>query len=387
MSPAEKRLFWILSGAFCLNLFLIGWMAPWIVENFPFSPYRVFGRIGLIGINLLLLLRILHLILVKSDWAERAKRRSLIFGALFFIGLIVEVPFMFIAHSHGNGSTYAARVWFHRYWEFNSDGYRAPEFNAEAGKGKFKIGILGDSFVAGHGINDPEERFSNILQRKLGDGFKVYNIGVCGADTKDELGYLEEFPAQPDLVVLCHLPNDIERVTVPEPEKKPVGAGLALPGFLTRASFFLNYMSWKMDSWTMSIGSRNEQTKPEDFTGNNPVAMYFEPGLREAHYEDLDKIVQWCREKGTRLMVLTFPETYKTGIEFTQTEINMPLATWMESREVPTLHAYDVLRPIPEEERIVNLQDAHPSPKSHAAVAEMLLQYFQEQTWMPPISP
>ena len=56
-------------------------------------------------------------------------------------------------------------------------------------QGKTKIMVIGDSFVAGHGLCDVKDRATNILQDKLGSGYAVFNVAVNGWDTPEETFY------------------------------------------------------------------------------------------------------------------------------------------------------------------------------------------------------
>ena len=72
---------------------------------------------------------------------------------------------MFVPKSYGKGdpANLSERLWFAKYWKANQLGYRDLELADKNFEGKYKIVILGDSYVAGHGIKNPEDRFSNIL--------------------------------------------------------------------------------------------------------------------------------------------------------------------------------------------------------------------------------
>lgn len=129
-------------------------------------------------------------------------------GMLFFI--IFEYIFMFIPLSHGIGYTLSSQLWFSKYWKpINRFGFRDYDI-AEDTTNKKKIIVVGDSFVAGHGIKNIENRFSNILQRKIGrDSYYVFNLGINGADTLQEIRLLKSFPYKADILILEYSPNDI----------------------------------------------------------------------------------------------------------------------------------------------------------------------------------
>ena len=68
-----------------------------------------------------------------------------------------------------NVFTGASLNWLARYWHENSLGYRDREWTPEDLAGKQTILVTGDSFAAGWGINDPADRFGDVLAQHLGD--------------------------------------------------------------------------------------------------------------------------------------------------------------------------------------------------------------------------
>ena len=83
--------------------------------------------------------------------------------------LIFEFSFkLFVLQSDRFGHTLAAQRWFEKYWgPTNSFGFRDREFSETDLASTEMLFVVGDSFVAGLGINDPEERISNHLRRWL----------------------------------------------------------------------------------------------------------------------------------------------------------------------------------------------------------------------------
>ncbi len=85
----------------------------------------------------------------------------------------------------------------------NSKGLRDIEHDY-IGDGRFRILVLGDSFVWGYG-SEQDKRFTEYLQTLLGDRAEVINAGVSGYGTDQELLYFksEGFKYSPDLVILA----------------------------------------------------------------------------------------------------------------------------------------------------------------------------------------
>lgn len=95
----------------------------------------------------------------------------------------------------------------------NSHGFRDDPFEPKTA-GTFRILALGDSFGFGHGV-EVDEAYPEILEGLLvepGRSVEVFNLGVPGYNTRQELAQLRQIGAslEPDLVLLgCYLGNDL----------------------------------------------------------------------------------------------------------------------------------------------------------------------------------
>lgn len=102
-------------------------------------------------------------------------------------------------------------------------------------RGIRRVLVLGDSFTAGHGVDEYRHRFSNVLGENLGDGWAVANVARVGWQTGQQIRALREFPYDPDIVVLSYTMNDIlgvsrggKRARGIEPSDRPPGCGPSL---------------------------------------------------------------------------------------------------------------------------------------------------------------
>ena len=97
----------------------------------------------------------------------------------------------------------------------NAMGFRdRREYSLAKPPGTFRILVLGDSVTFGHGTLD-DTTYPFLLEQELRKwrpavNWEVWNLGVPGYNTAQELKYLEEIGprAQPDLVVVGFFPND-----------------------------------------------------------------------------------------------------------------------------------------------------------------------------------
>lgn len=96
----------------------------------------------------------------------------------------------------------------------NSLGLRGNEVDIEKPINTFRIWVIGDSFVQGHGV-DFEKSFASVLEKKLNDNKLENNVeivtsGVYGYSPLVEYLYLKEkaIDFKPDLVLLTVNPTD-----------------------------------------------------------------------------------------------------------------------------------------------------------------------------------
>jgi hypothetical protein len=150
------------------------------------------------------------------------QRRSLRFRSIargllitYFMLLLIfaagEIFFRYFYAESENVFTGATLNWLARYWHTNSLGFRDREWTPEDWTGKQTILVTGDSFTAGWGINDPVDRFTDVLAQDLGDGYAVVNLGTYGTATPEQLEILKNYPLQnPDVVIMQYFLNDID---------------------------------------------------------------------------------------------------------------------------------------------------------------------------------
>jgi hypothetical protein len=107
----------------------------------------------------------------------------------------------------------------------NNLGFRdRQDYDLAKPPGTFRILVLGDSVTFGHGSHF-ETTYPYLLEQRLEEwrpstNWQVWNLGVPGYNTRQELRYLQEVGAtfEPDLVIVGFYPNDFDgNDTVPTP--------------------------------------------------------------------------------------------------------------------------------------------------------------------------
>jgi hypothetical protein len=106
----------------------------------------------------------------------------------------------------------------------NSLGFRdRREYALSKPPNTIRIVVLGDSVTFGHGTLD-DTTYPYLLEQRLRDwradlNWEVWNLGVPGYNTRQELTYLQEIGplAKPDVVVVGFFPNDFTGDNGPAP--------------------------------------------------------------------------------------------------------------------------------------------------------------------------
>lgn len=352
-------------------------------------PYNFFMFVSMLGsmfsMNVILAgqlipLRILYLLVLlffltntlfqavvkKRDGAEiHPFYRNLVVSA-FGLGLVLivlEGAFMFHSSTHRFNGTLGSRAWFANHWDINSEGYRDIEHDSALVKGKRKIMVVGDSFVAGHGIKNPKDRFSDLLGSKLPPNeYVVFNLGVGGSDTRDEYERLVKFHHRPDLLIISWYPNDIEQ------EGELFGLKLQRAQsyhdlvepftYLARRSYLWNYVYWRLPH-------------PSELTNYfgyiQQCFAYLK--VRMHHLRELDRLISYGDSLHVPMAAVVFPFLDNAEGSAFATDV---IEARFRMHHVPVLSVRQMLLGKPAIDYVVNQNDPHPNERLHAMVADSL---------------
>ncbi len=254
----------------------------------------------------------------------------------------------------------ASNNWMARYWQNNSLGYRDRDWQPQDYSGKTTVAVVGDSFAAGWGLENPADRFANVLARQLGAGYAVFNLGTPGDSTPQELERLKAYPVQPDVVLLQYFLNDSDYAAL------TLGLGLQtssppIPS-LAQESFLANYLYSLTNS---GFGHDYWETEYADY--DNPAIWGVHDGVLNAFIDYVENI-------HARLIVVIFPNLQDSVRSVAYID---RVAQVFEARG-----QHDVLKLFDEVARwnpadVINSpRDAHPSVAFSQRVGELIYQEF-----------
>jgi len=346
--------------AILLNLFLLG---------------TLFGTSVLTACVVRLYRRLQH------GGTEKSSRLQLVVGNLlvfFWLCSILvsggEIYYRFFVDTTDSfGLTLLTQRWFSRHFHRNLTGFRdsLPVYNLKRAPGVPRISFLGDSFTAGHGVDDVEKRFANIIRSKLA-GSEVHVLSECGWDTAAELDvarHFEKFGYEPDLVVLVYCLNDLADIS-PDWQRALERIYRESPGLLVESSYFINtlYNRWR------AAGDPDVQnyyhSLLDDYDG--PVWHQQQQRLREL------KLV--IEDAGGRLVVVIFPFLNAVEGEYPYRAIHDKIGEFWSRESVPHIDLLASFDPIPPHKLMVNRNDAHPNPFAHQIAADAILKFLQDHS-------
>jgi len=326
------------------------------------------GLFALIGVALLVLVL----------WPRTSRLRSVARGLLVsYLTLLLmvgagELYFRYAYTDSGWMFTLAHQNWQDRYWQENSEGFRDQEWTPTDWQDRTTLVILGDSFASGWGVNNPADRFGDVLAARLGPDYAVINRSKPGLSTPQQLDVLRDYPPdEPDIVLLQYFLNDIELASAsvsrfweaefPDPRQLP---------WLIRESHLFNFLYWRLYSLTASIN-----TTFEGSYWDWQYATYDDATIWEIHKQQLEDFIDGVEALGAELYVVIFPNMedpvgsipYVDRVRFVFEERGY-------SDNVLTLH--DELATWDPVEAVASPRDAHPSAAFHRRVGEMIAARF-----------
>jgi lysophospholipase L1-like esterase len=282
--------------------------------------------------------------------------------------------YFFHIESDNNNRTLASRRWYEKHWKpLNTFGIRDLEHQGRDYRDKKVLFVAGDSFTAGQGIEDPGERYPDLLRQRLGDDWAVVIVAKCGWNTVNELGAIQgvarNLGVQPNAVILTYFVNDIMELSYLKGRKKPFPLPPKLDdpypafvGWLKDRSYFFNDLYWRL------LRSRAMEAHTADHWDILEQA-YADEELWSKHRADLLGVVDWCADYGAPLVVMIFPHLAR--IESTA-GMSAQVADFFRDFSVTVIDLGVLLKDRDPRELTVSALDSHPNTALHREIAQML---------------
>lgn len=286
--------------------------------------------------------------------------------------------------SQGNGEAYISRIWFRKYWKTNIYGFRDKEyFISDLIPKNNLLLFIGDSFVAGHGIKDPEDRTYNLLEKSFKNEYYFINAGINGIGTQEEYNLLKTFPAQPKVVILSHVSNDIEEL-LPSDESfssRYESSQSLLVDYVydhSRNSVLLDlcYHFFKLAEFNSTINNKDELKTSKV---NAIYDWYKIDSIFKKHLNLIQQIADYtCDSLNAKFILITYPENY--DIDSFDTYINKKIIENISpNKNTFFLNLGSTYKNTKESKRSVNFFDGHPSKRINQIVSDSLILIMQSE--------
>lgn len=270
------------------------------------------------------------------------------------------------------GMTLPSRRWFLLYTTQNSWKCRDREWAVPKPPGVYRVALVGDSYVFGWGVEDVNDRMTERLAQRFDAvaprAVEVLNVAKGGWGTKDQVKPVSDIidVLGVDEVVLCFLPNDIEKL-IPKPE-------FGDPTLPPQQSFFNLDSSCVLDYLYRRV-----------YTPMKPVVTHYHDwlagGFRNpqvmAELEDsVDAMIAKCSETGVKFRVVLLPFIKTGGREWDSKQVHAIARGVFERRGVEVVDLLPTIAGREPGRLVVNRDDAHPNAEANRLFAERIWEAF-----------
>jgi len=290
--------------------------------------------------------------------------------SLLFLGF--ESYYRFVCdRTDAMGNTLISTAWYTRYFHKNSLGLRDNiEYPMALIPGKRRVTFVGDSFTAGFGVKDVEDRFVNRIRHRHPE-WEVHAAAKPGLDTSTEVDIMHNLTLSNhyriDLVVLVYCINDIGEV-MPGwvQEYRKMMADDFRQSWLCQNSYFVNlfYHRWQL--------RRNSYMR----NYFDEVEAAYQGRLWEIEKIGLLAFANLTRIRGGQLLVVTFPYMDQ-ALRFKS--VHEQLGQYWKTQGIPHLDLLATFSNLPPAQLVVNPHDAHPNEYAHALAAEAIEEFLQRE--------
>lgn len=279
---------------------------------------------------------------------SRNKRLSILLALCSFACTcsMIELIMRFTVDMSAGRQSVIFEGWERAHWTpINSLGYRDVEpYSADL----TNVLVVGDSYIAGYGVNRIEDRVSGVLQTELGSAYGVNIAAEIAWETPREFEALQAYPVTPDVVIWSYYTNDIFWTHPNYPDIYP----------------HQTFLEFAADRFYISSFLYRRLTRPNRDT--IVESMYQDADALARHLALLQEVIDYCEARGIPLIfiVWAFPSQDDTVGHIT---------TFLDGAGATYLDAAALLRGRPLQEITASPLDAHPPAAVHAEVARLLL--------------
>jgi hypothetical protein len=262
--------------------------------------------------------------------------------------------------------------WVRLYWNpINDYGYRDYAPPSGDGLERTNIIVMGDSLVTGYGVNSIGDTFPHQLGRALGDDATVNIVAQPGWGMASALGGVENYPVEPDVLIVSHYLNDIvegdarNAYDVPFPQIRvnppESWAWWVENSAIVNFYYYRLYHYFEVDSTTSYF----------DWT----LGAYDNADVWNAYQEELGRIVAYAEERAIDLYVVVWANLADVA---GTAQYSAQVADTFRRANVPVVDMGQVLADYDRAVLVANAFDSHPSAYAHQRASDALLALMGE---------
>ncbi|MEZ5053991.1 MAG: SGNH/GDSL hydrolase family protein [Chitinophagales bacterium] len=391
------------------------------VNVFPIFYYIL--RAFLLCFSLFLLLQLAS-ILIKKNLKKNYKgfiAVILVFSIIFYF---VEIFFTFFSQTNGLNDTYTSVTWKYKYWRLNPQGYRDIDFRELSNSNNPSIIFIGDSYTEGHGIANPDDRYTNIV-RKHFPNLTIYNAGKCGWGIFEETNLILNMPIKPKYIFLQVYYNDLDYLI--NQQKSSI---IKINNFLlassqslsfSKYSIFFNYLNSNFNSikerlFAYRVDDKQLKEMKVKFRINEPLKEFPRNGLDVLNFiytknklpkdtldiyfneilEPINKYYKFmrnnqefsdyinklkylnniCAQRNSKLILVPFPNCDKVSIYIFENYVYNYFINKLQNAGFSCINLLPDLQKSNLNKFSVNKYDAHANEASNAIIAQTIINYM-----------
>jgi lysophospholipase L1-like esterase len=289
------------------------------------------------------------------------------------VAMIAETNLRFFSiHTDAFGMTLSARRWNALYVDLNSRGCRDRDWVRPKPAGVRRIALVGDSFTFGWGIENVQDRFGDLIQARLDAGtqgqVEVMNVAKPGWATYEQAEFLLTFVPdyEVDEVVLCYVPNDIEKIIPTERGFNPTIPPMPTLMSTDRSALYEYLYRRVLTPYRATV--RNYH----DWLADG----YADREIWKTQQEHLGWIIQTCREHDVTLRAALLPFLRTGGTRYNAKAIHATLRDFFEANGAACIDLLPALQGQPIDSLILHPGDPHPNVAAHRLFAERIRSAF-----------
>ena len=310
------------------------------------------------------LFALLTVLIFRHAWKTESRSRvllqnsSLIIFSTLYVFLVLEIIFgVFVVQSDGYGFTKSSERWFQKYWNpINSDGYRDYEHVWKENV----LFVVGDSFIAGHGIKHIDDRLAGVLAEKLGSSWTVAVLAQNGWNSAHEYWALVNHSKVPKKIIVSYYINDIESAAIAKGFRRP--QLITMPDKMIRPfvdnSFVLNWFYWRL----YRGGAGNVYW---DYLKQ----AYHKTSIWDLHKTELSNFISYSRQNNSEIIFIVWPKLDEIdgSLYFSSRVVD-----YLIEQEVEVIDLATHFMGRNSMDLVVNQMDGHPNEQTNREVAELV---------------